>query len=229
MFKQMNKITGSMVVFLMVTAIGCGQNMKSSTPSNDKAAAAGSSTEEIAAVIAKAQKANEEAKSAISEAEAALATIQDENGNIKVGLFQSGGSEVNSTGLLTPIIDKLRGPFDTVLAKVALVKSKFAEARQLLMASLAKLDDKDPAQAALINEVMKQMAAIDKMEVTFRTSMIALAGKLDLAVSGLEKIISGATSFIPGFGWLADLVLDFAVMSDVRDFVMEIKMKLLAL
>ncbi len=228
MNKQFKMAAGVMTVFLMVTTIGCGETLKSSTPSN-KAAAAGSntSTEEIATVIAKAQKASDEAVGAIAEAEAVLKTIQDENGNINVSLFQS--NQVQSSGLLSPLIERLRGPFDTVLAKVGLVKAKFAEARQLLLSSLAKLNDKDPAQAAMIAEIMKQMAAIDRMEATFRTSMMQLAGKLDLAVAALEKVLSGATNFSAGMGWVINLGLDYFVMGDIRDFVSEIKIKLMAI
>ena len=229
MMNQFNKAVGTMMALMMVTTIGCGQKMQSSSPSNKaQATGAGSSTEEVAAVIAKAQKANDEAVAAIGDAQAALATIQDENGNINVSLFQS-NSQVSSSGLLTPVIERLRGPFDTVLAKVALVKSKFTEARQMLMTALAKLDDKDPAQALMINEIMKQMAAIDKMESTFRSSMLQLGNKLDLAVASLEKLISGVTSFLPGWGWVVNLGLDFLVMGDIRDFVMEIKLKLIAI
>lgn len=229
MFKQMNLVTGSVLAVIAASSIGCGQGMKSTTSSSEKVASTGTSTEEIAAVIKKAEKANEEAQGAIAEAQAALLTIQDENGNINLSAFRKSNSEVTSSGLLTPIIDKLRGPFDTVLAKVALVKAKFTEARQMLMTALSKLDDKDPAQAALINEVMKQMAAIDKMEATFRTSMLQLGNKLDLAVDALEKVISGVTSFIPGWGWIVSLGVDYLVMGDIRDFVMEIKLKLMAL
>jgi hypothetical protein len=225
---KLNIVTGSLLAVIAASSIGCGQGMKSNTSSNAKASAVGQ-TEEIAAVIKKAEKANEEAQSAILEAQSALLTIQDKNGNIKIDLFQSNNNEVDSAGLLTPVIDKLRGPFDTVLAKVALVKSKFNEARKMLMSALSKLDDKDPAQAALIAEVMKQMAAIDKMEATFRTSMFQLAGKLDMAVAALEKLISGVTNFLPGWGWVVNLGLDYLVMSDIRDFVAEVKMKLMTL
>lgn len=228
---KMNIVTGSLLAVIAASSIGCGQGMKSNTSANAKASAAGQTgqTEEIAAVIKKAEKANQEAQAAILEAQNALLTIQDANGNIKIDLFQSNNAEVDSAGLLTPVIDRLRGPFDTVLAKVALVKAKFNEARQMLMTALSKLDDKDPAQAALIAEVMKQMAAIDKMEATFRTSMLQLAGKLDTAVAALEKLISGVTNFLPGWGWVVNLGLDYLVMTDIRDFVAEIKMKLMTL
>ncbi len=228
MFKHMNIVSGSLLAVIAASSIGCGQSMKSNAPSEKVAATSTNSTEEIAAVIKKAEKANEEAKVAMDEAQAALLTIQDE-GNIKIGLFDKNNAEVGTSGLLTPIITRLRGPFDTVIAKVQLVKAKFNEARQMLLTSLSRLDDQDPAQAALIAEVMKQMAAIDKMEITFRTAMINLAGKLDMALDGLEKIVSGATSFIPGWGWLVNMVLDYVAISDVRDFVLEIKMKLLTL
>jgi hypothetical protein len=230
MNKSFKIVTGSLLAVIAASSIGCGQGMKSNTSSNAKASGGNiANTEEIAAVIKKAEKASDEAQAAIVEAQSVLLTIQDQNGNIKIDLFQRNNGQVDSAGLLTPVIDRLRGPFDTVLAKVALVKSKFNEARQMLVTSLSKLDDKDPAQAALINEVMKQMAAIDRMEAQFRTSMMQLGGKLDMAVAALEKLISGVTNFLPGWGWVVNLGLDYLVMSDIRDFVAEIKMKLMAL
>lgn len=231
MYKQMNIVTVSVLAVIAASAIGCGQGMKSNAIPNDKVGSSSSSsnTEEIAAVIKKAEKANEEAKAAIDEAANVMLTIQDENGNFKINLFQASNAEVNTSGLITPLIDKIRGPLDTVIAKSVLVRAKFNEARQMLMSALARLDDKDPAQAALIAEVMKQMASIDKMDTAFRTSMFKLGGKLDLAVDGLEKILSGVTSFIPGWGWVVNLGLDFLVMQDIRDFVLDVKLKLLGI
>jgi hypothetical protein len=67
------------------------------------------------------------------------------------------------------------------------------------------------------------------MERTFSASMHQLASKLDLAIAGLDKLVSGVTSFIPGFGWIANLALDYLVMSDVKNFIYEVKMRLMAL
>jgi len=219
-------IAGSVLAIFAVSTIGCGQGLRSSGGTGKVTA---SHVEDISKEVQKAEQANEEAQNAILEANLALASIQDEKGNIKISLFKKSTSEVNTTGLLTPVIDRLRVTFETVFAKVALVKAKFNEARQLLMVALSRLDHNDPAQAALIAEVMKQMAAIDAMEAKFRTSMFQLAGKLDLAVDALSKIISGATSFIPGFGSIIGIGLDFLVMSDIRNFVAEIKMKLMGI
>ncbi len=229
MSKQMSFVTGSVLAVIAASTIGCGQGMKSTGLPSEKVAASSSNTEEIAAVIQKAEKANLEAKAAIDEANATLLTIQDENGNIKIDLFQKANAPAQTKGLITPLIEKFRGPFDILIAKGVLVRSKFNDARQMLLSALSRLDDKDPAQAALISEVMKQLASIEKMEITFRTSMFKLCGQLDTAVDGLEKIISGVTSFIPGWGWVVNLGLDFLVMSDVRDFAMEVKFKLMGI
>ncbi|NJM10323.1 MAG: hypothetical protein HC883_05550 [Bdellovibrionaceae bacterium] len=150
MIKHKNVLVGSVLIVFATSVIGCGEGLRSSGASNDKVGpnSATNSTEDISKEIQKAEKANQEAQAAIDEALGALSSIQDENGNIKVSLFQKSTAEVNTTGLLTPIIDKLRVAFDTVFAKVALVKSKFDEARQLLLNCFGELDQNDPAQAA---------------------------------------------------------------------------------
>lgn len=227
MYKHLNGISSGLVMALIVSTVGCGQGMKSSTSSSLGSASA--VVEDASAQIKKAEAANVEAQNAMAEAETVLKSIQDDNGNINVSLFQSSSSEVSTSGLLSPLVDKLRTAFDTVFAKVALVKQKFTEARQALAVALAKLDANDPTQATLIAEIKKQMAAIDTMEAQFRSSLLQLSGKLDLALNALEKVISGVTSFIPGWGWLINLGLDYLVMGDIRDLVAEIKLKLISI
>src|SRR5690606_20584798 len=102
-------------------------------------------------------------------------------------------------------------------------------ARKLLADALGKIDQSNPANAALVQQIMSQMAKVDAMERQFSTSMHMLASKLDLAITGLDRLVSGVTSFIPGFGWIASLALDFLVMSDIKNFIYEIKMRLMAL
>lgn len=228
MKKQLNVISGSLLVLMATSLIGCGQSMQSAS-----SGANGSNSGQAAADISKemevAEKANQDAQAAMAQAQAVLASIQDSNGNIRVDLFQSGSSGVSSKSILTPIIDKLRTAFNKVFAKVEVVKAKFNEARQALVVASSRLDANDPSQAALLAQITKQMAAIDSMEAKFRTSMASLAGKLDLVTAAFERILSGVTNFIPGLGWIINLGLDFLVMGEVRDFVAEIKMKLLSL
>lgn len=220
--------------FLKITAIGLfaagligcgGQGFKSVGSSGNVTAT------DITNEINKAEQANQAAMLALADANAALKDLTDANGNINVGLF-SGGTQsatVQGKGILSGVVDKLRLKFDALFLKVEAVKAKFTQARQALMTAIAKLDHNIPEQAAMIQQIMAQMARIDAMERQFSASMHLLAGKLDLLVVALDKIISGATNFIPGFGWIANLFLDYFVMGDVKTFIAEIKMRLLAL
>jgi hypothetical protein len=225
----MNIITGSVLVLFAAGTIGCGQ---SGFQSLGKATASGNQAADISTELNKAEEANAQAQAAIDEANLALKDITDSKGNINLNLFKKSSStstEVSSQGLLTPIIDKLRPKFEQLFSKVTVVKQKFTDARQALLTALSKIDQSNPASAAVVANIMAQLAKVDAMEKAFSASMHSLAGKLDLAISGLDKLVSGVTSFIPGFGWIANMALDFLVMSDVKDFIYEIKMRLMAL
>lgn len=219
-----NLVTGSLVAFIAATSlVGCGQSMQSAN--SQKASSA--QEVDVSADLKAAEEATNDAMAAMADADEAMKSLQDENGNINLGLFKSGGAQ--SQGLLTPILDKLRPTFDKVFEKILVVKAKFQEARAKLVEALTKLDPNIPAQAAMIEQIKKALAQIDAMEQQFRVQLVNLTGKMDQAVDALTKIISRVTNFIPGWGWIVDLVLDFTVMSDVRDFINEIKMKLLTL
>lgn len=227
MGKNLNLITGSVLVVFAASLVGCSQGFES----QGKITTNGAQAVDISSEMSKAEQANQAALSAITDANNALKDITDANGNINVGLFSksSASADVTSQGLLTGIIEKLRPKFEQLFSKVTAVKAKFTEARALLAAAMAKLDQSNPAHAIMIQEIMGQLAKIDAMERTFSASMQQLAGKLDLAIVGLERIVSGATSFIPGFGWLANLALDYFVMGDIKNFIYEVKMRLMAL
>lgn len=225
MVKQMNMVTGSVLTVLAAGLMGCGQGFKSNGVSD-----AGAQAVNIQSELAKAEEASHDAQTAMAEAEEALKAIQDENGNINLGLFmKSSSSEVQAQGLLSPIVDKLRTVFNTVFVKIETVKAKFTAARTALLTALGRLDHTDPVQAAMISEITAQLGKIDAMEAQFRVAMQMLAGKLDLAVTALDKVISGLTSFIPGWGWLVNLAVDYVLMTDIKAFIAEIKMRLLAL
>ena len=224
--RKMGSVTVGLMMVFAVASIGCGQGFKSAGAGESGALAIASAND----AMAKAEEANQQALAAMSEADAALKSISDANGNINIGLFsKSSSSSVTSQGLLSPIIDKLRATFNTVFDKVALVKAKFTEARAKLNEALANLDASNPAQAALIAQIKSQLAGIDGLEAQFSAKMHSLASKLDIATTALDKLVSGVTSFIPGFGFIADMLLDYFVMDDVKAFLMEIKMKLMSL
>lgn len=227
MGKNLNMFTGGVLVVVAAGLVGCSQGFES----QGKISTNGAQAVDISSEMSKAEEANNAAMTAIAEANNAVKELTDSKGNINVGLFSksSASADVTTQGLLDGIINKLRPKFDQLFAKVTAVKAKFAEARALLAAALAKLDPANPAHAAMIQEIMGQMAKIDSMERTFSASMHQLASKLDLVVMGIEKLVSGVTSFIPGFGWIADLALDYFVMGDIKNFIAEIKMRLMAL
>ena len=234
MNKHLSKI--SMMIFFSVSAVGCGQGMTSNNPSpnatgSNGAAGGGTvSNADVEAVIQKAAQANQEAANALIEAERVLASIQDANGDIKLSFFQANQAPaVQAKGVMSPIIDKIRPTFDKIIAQVKLVKGKFNEARQLLVSALSRLDHRDPSQAYLINEITKQMAAIDKMEARFRASMLTVTKKLDKAVDQLDKLVSGVSSAIPGWGIIIGIGLDYFVMGEIREYIEEVKFELLSL
>jgi hypothetical protein len=214
------------IIFLSASTVGCGQGFRSNAAGGTVNQSSNSATD-VSDTLAKAQEASAAAQTAMSEAQTALNEIQDADGNINIGLFRSGSAM--SKGLLSPIIDKLNNVFDKVFAKIDMVKAQFAMARSKLADAIGKLDDKDPAQAALKDKVLAEMKKIDLLESNFRTKIHSLASKLDLATVALDKLISGATSFVPGWGFVIGLALDYFVMGDVKALISELKMRLLAI
>jgi hypothetical protein len=228
MNKRMNWITGPLVVALTLSSIGCGQSFRS-TGSGAMSTGSQATNADVSDQLAKANQAAKDAQVAMADAQAAIASISDANGNINVGLFTKSTAQTTTQGLLAPLIAKLQPVFDCVYNKALVVKQQFDSARASLAAALAKLNPGDATQASQIAQINAQMAQIDTMEQQFANSMHLLAGKLDLATTALDKIISGATSFIPGFGWLAGMAIDMLVMSDVKNLISDFKMKLLSL
>ena len=229
MNKQMNLVTGSVIAIMAAGLMGCGQGFKA----NGLSSANSAKSAQVNEAITKAQDASDQVQAAMNEATEALKSIQDTSGNINLGLFLKGGStstsSVQTSGLLAPVIDKLRATFDIVFNKVDDVKAKFQAARLALLHALTGLDKNDPAQAYMIQQIMTQLNRIDAMEQQFRIQLAGLSGKLDDAVKALQKIITGVTSFIPGWGYIVNFAVDFFVMTDIQNFINEIKLRLLAI
>jgi hypothetical protein len=222
--KSANLFWGSVIAIIAVGSIGCSNSMRPYSSSSEKGSNGGMSVEDDA--MMKAEQAAKDAQSALNEANAAIAEITDDSGNINVGLFRS--SSTNNK-LLSPLTDKLRAVFDKVYAKVLLVKTNFTKARTALNDALAKVDQSNPANAALVATIMANLAKLDQLEAQFSTTMHSLASKLDLAIAGLQGIIGGVITAIPGWGSIIGLALDYFVMGDVKAFILELKAKLMAL
>lgn len=236
MTRQWNWMSGYVVMALTISSIGCGQGFKSQGPAQAQAQTANAahstpndSTPNVSEALAKAQQATVDAQTAMADAQATVATISDANGNINVSLFTNTARSIHAKGLLAPVIARIQPIFDRVFSRAQAVKVQFESARATLAAAIAKFDKNIPAEAALIAQVTQQMGRIDALEQQFRKSMQVLAGKLNLASLALDKVISGATSFIPGFGGLANLAIDYFVMADVKTMISDFKLKLLAL
>lgn len=229
-------VSVSLAVVFASTSVGCGKGFQGSGKSGGVASSnsRGSSTVDVSAQMQKAAEASQQAQAAIADANAAIAQITDGNGNVNLGLFKSastGSSAQTSTqGLLQPLVDKLNGVFDTLFAKIDMVKQQFASARTMLADALAKLNANDPTQASQIQAINDQLAKIDGLEQNFQNMIHQLAGKLDLATTALDKLISTATSFIPipGLSLVAGVFVDMFVMSDVKNLIASVKAKLLA-
>ncbi len=224
--KTSSLVCGSIIAVLAAGSIGCGQTMRPYSVEGVDTSLNIESDDQMA----KAERAAKDAQAAIDEANALIANITDDNGNINVGLFKKAAANGATTqALLDPISNQLRAAFDKIYAKVLLVKTQFGKARQALNDALAKIDQANPANSAQVALIMAQLAALDKLEAQFSTSMHSLASKLDLATAGLDAIIKGVTTFIPGFGSIIGMALDFLVMGDLKTLIAELKTKLMAL
>lgn len=221
-----NWLSGSIVAVFAAGSIGCGNTMRPYKVEGVDT----SITEQSDDQFAKAEQAAKDAQAAIDEANALIAEITDENGNINIGLFKKpAANAVTTQALLDPIANKLRSVFDKIFAKALLVKQQFTNARTALNDALAKIDQTNPANAAQIALITAQLAALDKLEAQYSASMRTLASRLDLAVAGLDAIIKGVTTFIPGWGSIVGMALDFLVMGDLKALILELKTKLMAL
>jgi hypothetical protein len=226
--KPMNYIVGCTLLAVSLTTIGCGSGFKAS----GMGVSNGAQSVSIDSEIARAQAATQSAQQAIDDANAVVRTLMDDQGNINLGLFltgDAGSANAKATGLLSPIIDQLNSVFNQVFAKATAVKQQFEDARNALNAALVQLSANDPTQAAQIAQIQAQLGQIDAMEAAFRTSMQMLATKLGQASTALQSLISGATSFIPGWGAIVNLAINFFVMDDVNNLIATIQAKLLSL
>lgn len=232
-----NKWLASGIAFVFtVSTVGCGQGFRTTSPTVDGTTSEsvnnGSGTSvtsaDLADQLAKAQAANEDAKAAFADAQAALSGLYDGSGNINLGLFSS--SDTQTQGLLAPIVDKLNTVFDAVFAKINQVKQQFDTARAAAAAAVAQLNQNDPAQAALYQQAMAQLSQIDAMETQFQTMIHGLASQLDVVSAALNNVVNSATSLIPipGLGSLAGVLINLFVMSDVQNLISSVKAKLLA-
>src|SRR5690242_2465855 len=108
MTKLNNYLAVSVATVLAFSSVGCGRGFRT-TSSNSPSAQSVNVNDQLA----KAQAASDQAQKAMADANAALADIMDDKGNIKLSLFSttSTNSQTRVAGLLSPIIDKLNGVF----------------------------------------------------------------------------------------------------------------------
>ena len=231
MTTSIQRSLGLITVLSALSLTACGQGFKvqgsNSLTSNNIQSVA-----DVKAQIDEAQKATDDAEAAMAEAQAAVASISDANGNIDIDLFSvANPATVAPQGLLSPVIDRLKGVFDTVIAKVKIVTEKFDMARAALAAAMAKLDPNVPAQAAMIEQITQALAKVDFLESQFHGAMQMLAGKLDLATSAINNLINTGCSFIPipGACAIVGIIVDTVLMNDVKALIAHFKAELLAL
>lgn len=224
-------VKSGLVVMMAVLAVGCGNGFRSGGDVGGVVGGQGAQSQpNIDDTMSKVEAATVEAQQAMADADAAIASISDSNGNIKISLFSSSGTSskaVSTQGLLAPLVAKLKPVFDTVFSKVSLVKEKIDVAKGLLQDALTKLDPN--SQAAQL--ILQQLARIADLEAKFSTQMHRLADKLDLALDGIDRIVNLATSFIPipGLGLIAGQLIDMYLVDDVKDLITDLQAKLLAL
>ncbi len=222
---------------LVMGLTGCGQGYKTNTSSLNQKSSSPQGSETLGdtgksdstEAIQQAQKAAVSAEQAMADAQAAVKSITDENGKIKLSLFTSkDGDSTQAQGLLAPIVNKLRAAFDKVFSKVELAKAQFNQARGQLADVLARLDQANPNHSAQIQELMAQIARLDVLEGQLSARMHSLASKMDLVLVGIQTLVATATSAIPGFGMIAGLLIDMYLLDDVKALIAEIKMRLLS-
>lgn len=222
---SLNYMASGLVVLFAATGIGCGQGFQSSSGGQNSAASA---TSNANVAVQKAADASASAQTTMTDAILILSQLQDGSGNINIELF-NGSTPLPGKPILSEVIGKIRAAFDQVFAKVAFVKAQFAEARRLIADSIAKLDANDPHQAILIDELKQQLVLVDNLEAKFSEQFHLVAGKLDQASAGLDKLLARATGAIPGVGGIiVGIAVDYFVMNDVRALITELKGKLLA-
>ena len=217
----------ALATFMSFTSIGCGNSFKSIGQGD-----AALKLSAVAAQVEKAQKASLDAQRAIQEANAAISEIMDSNGQIRMSLFSTTAdvARTRTAGIIAPLLARLNPVFDRLFARITSVKVQFATARASLMEALNTLNAADPSQIVRIEEIKAELAKIDALEMSFRQQMHQLGGRLDLAVTGLERLINLGTSFIPvpGAGAVAGILIDLLVTSDVRDMVAAVRFRLQA-
>lgn len=225
-----NKTTLALFTFgAVISTVGCGQGFKSGGGADSSVGSA--SAPNISDQMAKASQANKDAQTAIADAQAAIASISDANGNIKLNLFAKSTAQVQTQGLLSPLLAKLQPTFDLVYGKALLVKQQFDSARNQLAAVAAKLDKNNPAQAATLQMIMDQLAQIDNMDAQFKVSMQRLVMNLNYALNAIDKGVNMATSAIPipFVGFIAGMAIDYLLVDDVKVMIQTFQMKLLSL
>lgn len=218
-------IASALLTASMFATIGCGQGLKSSSSASTTAGHQAN----VDRQMDQAEKAATDAQDALAAALAALAQVSDTNGNFNLGLFSGLKGKMSLGNILGPVTDKLSEVFDQVYEKLALVKTKYAEARLALSDAVGKLDANDPAQAKLIAQINSQMGRLDDLEKQYTNQIHKLGRKLDLVEKSLDKIVNGVTSSIPGFGAILGIALDYLVLDDIYAVIDDFQQKLLNL
>lgn len=230
---MITKLTAVIAIAMAMSTVGCGSGFQAGGAGNggQDLGAKTSTPVSVEEEMAKAEQASVDAQDAIAEAQALIKQITDDKGNINLNLFKKSAKSETATAAspIPGLTEKLRTVFDKVFGKVTDVRTKFNDARKNLADALAKLDRNDPVQAEMINKILGELAKVDVMEQQFLSQIKSLASKLDLAITGLDKLVGGITNFIPGFGWVAKYLLDWLVIDDVKMLIMELKYRLMNL
>lgn len=239
-----------LLVAAALVSIGCGRAFEATSVTGESVTSAPGAQGgiDVRSAMDKAQGASLKAQGAIADAQAAISSISDASGNIAMSFFgsiwssitgantpvaidTSGiGLSVTSTGLLSPLVNRLATVFNTVFVKINEVDANFTQARLLLATAAAQLDKNDPAQAVLLAQINRQMAAIDLMENTFKAQMATLAGRIDVAKTQLSTLVTYGTSLIPvpGLNIVAGMLVNGFLLGDINNLLDAVKLKLLS-
>ncbi len=186
-------LVGLVASALFLTACGGGGLQPSSFAGSS--AVRGDSASELPAPQIDLQKIEQDAaaaESALIEAEAAIAEILDENGEVRLNFFSGNQSssqfDFGAAGIFSKALEPL-------LNKIAEAVEKglggYKEGRLKLIEAIAKLDSSNPAHALLLQQLMEQMEKFDVIESSLQTVLRGVSSKINLVVDRLDLLISG--------------------------------------
>lgn len=155
------------------------------------------------------------ASQSVVDADKILSSLIGLNGGFQLPSLPVGqgfGGFVSSR--IKPLLDK-------VLTSVGQARLTLNTARQQIVDALSKLDQSNPAHAALISKMMEIMVKFDALEAKINAMKSALAGRVDLISNKIDQFVSKLNPILQ--------VLLMIEVNNVKELLQDFKTRLLAL